>query len=346
MTYLITGGAGFIGTNLAIALLNDNEEVIIYDNLSRKGTELNIKYLTDRYKNKLTFVEGDIRNKTNLEQYMKRVDVVFHLAGHVSITGSIINPVEDFEVNAFGSLYLLESARKVKNPPLIIYSSTNKVYGHLSGIPITESATRYIFKNNHDKKGVKESNPLDFYTPYGCSKGCGDQYFIDYHRIFGIPTIVFRQSCIYGPHQFGVEDQGWVAWFLIATELGLPLRIYGNGKQVRDILHVNDLINAYRIAVKNKNISAGNVYNIGGGSKYTISIWQEFKEIITKLTNKNINPDFLKWRPGDQKIFYSDNSKLAKQLGWTPTIDPLKGTEDIYTWIKSNKTYFKNMFRH
>ena len=343
MKYLITGGAGFIGSNLARQLLKNDNKVTIFDNLSRKGTELNIKNLLKDHKKNISFVKADIRNKSELEKNVVKNDIVFHLAGHVSITGSVKNPVEDFEVNALGSLNLLEVARKMKKPPLLIYSSTNKVYGHLTGIEMKETKTRYVFAKQENKRGVKENNLLDFYTPYGCSKGSADPYFIDYNRIFGIPTIVFRQSCIYGPQQFGVEDQGWVAWFLIACELHKSINIYGDGKQVRDILHVNDLISAYMLAI-DKYTNKDEVYNIGGGLDFTYSIWQEFKELARKFTKYIPDASYSEWRPGDQKIYYSDNTKLLKRLGWKPKISPEDGVGDLYNWIIKNKDFLATIF--
>lgn len=343
MRYLITGGAGFIGSNLARHLSNSGHKVTVYDNLSRKGTELNIKNLLKQNKRNILFVKADIRNKSTLERYVKGNDVVFHLAGHVSITGSVKNPEEDFEVNARGSLNLLEIVRSMKRPPLLIYSSTNKVYGHLTGIPMEETKTRYVFKNEENKKGVKENNLLDFYTPYGCSKGSADQYFVDYNRIFNIPTIVFRQSCIYGPQQFGVEDQGWVAWFLIACEMKKSINIYGDGKQVRDILHVDDLIRAYMLAI-DKYTGKGEVYNIGGGLDFTYSIWQEFKELAGSFTGSVPKVKYSNWRPGDQKIYYSDNTKLLQRFGWKPKIKPQDGVKDLYDWIISNRDFINKIF--
>lgn len=345
MKYLITGGAGFIGSNLARYLLDRNEEVVVFDNLSRKGTELNIKYLNKCYKNKFEFVKNDIRDVSSLKSSMLHSDVVFHLAGHVSITGSIEDPREDFEVNVLGSLNVLESARSMKNPPILVYSSTNKVYGNLLSLPIIEKKTRYEFKNPKDINGVTEISGLDFYTPYGCSKGSSDQYFLDYSRIFGLPTIVFRQSCIYGPHQLGIEDQGWVAWFLIASELSLPINIYGNGKQVRDILFVDDLIDAYMKTIEKIKVTRGQAYNIGGGKDLTFSIWSEFRDKIKLFVKKDPKVNFFDWRPGDQKIFYSNNNKLLKDVNWKPTTTSEVGLEKLYSWIKNNTDYLPDMFR-
>lgn len=345
MKYLITGGAGFIGSNLAKYLLDRNEEVIVFDNLSRKGTELNIRHLKKSYKNNLEFVQSDIRDISSLKKSMLYADVVFHLAGHVSITGSIENPREDFEVNVVGSLNILESARAMKKPPILIYSSTNKVYGNLLSLPMVEKDTRYEFIDPKDVNGVTEFSQLDFYTPYGCSKGSADQYFVDYSRVFNLPTIVFRQSCIYGPHQLGVEDQGWVAWFLIASELGLPINIYGNGKQVRDILFVDDLIGAYMKAIEKIKITRGQVYNIGGGKDLTYSIWREFQDKIKLFIKKDPGVNFFDWRPGDQKIFYSNNSKLLRDINWKPTTTSEVGLEKLYSWIRNNKDYLSNMFK-
>jgi CDP-paratose 2-epimerase len=220
MKFLITGGAGFIGSNLSSRLLDNKKNVIVYDNLSRDGAIFNIKWLFEKYgKHNLTFIKSDIRDYHSLEKWENKSDVVFHLAAQVSVTNSIVNPTEDFETNAMGSLNVLEIARKMKNHPILIYSSTNKVYGNLSKMKMKELEKRYIFSEEKYLKGISEDTPLNLQTPYGCSKGCGDQYFVNYNKIFDIPTIVFRQSCIYGPRQFGIEDQGWVAWFLIGSKL-------------------------------------------------------------------------------------------------------------------------------
>jgi CDP-paratose 2-epimerase len=247
------------------------------------------------------------------------------------------NPREDFEINALGTFNVLEAMRKIKSKASAIYSSTNKVMGDLAYIPIVEKTKRYDYK---DIKGVDENFPLDFHGPYGCSKGCGDQYFIDYARIFGLNTIVFRQSGIYGPHQFGIEEQGWLAWFCNALLFDKPVTIFGNGKQVRDVLYIGDLLRAYDLAFKNIRKTWGKAYNIGGGPKFSLSIWELF-EILEKFSGKKFKYKFGSWRPGDQKIYISDISKAKKDFGWSPTISPKEGVKKLYNWISQNKNLIK-----
>ena len=272
---LITGGAGFIGINSARHFLNKGWEVDILDNFSRKGTDLNIKCLLDEYPHSnIKIIEADIvKDYPILCEAVSSVDVVLHLAAQVAVTTSIINPRHDFETNAMGSFNVLESVRNLKNRPIVLYASTNKVYGCLGHHSVKEMDKHYRF--HHDEiheYGIHENENLDFHSPYGCSKGIADQYFIDYGRIYGLKTVVFRQSCIYGPHQFGIEDQGWVAWFAIATLLDRDLTIYGTGKQVRDILHVKDLVELYESAINNIETVSGKAYNTGGGPQNKLSL--------------------------------------------------------------------------
>ena len=288
---LITGGAGFIGINTAYYYLGRGDKVTIFDNLSRKGTAINLKSLQKKYP-KVDFIKGDVKEVEEVGKVIRGKDVIFHFAGQVAVTTSVTNPREDFEINALGALNVLETVRTQKLDPIIIYSSTNKVYGDLAHVKIKETATRYEFVDR--PHGVSEAEPLDFHSPYGCSKGAADQYMRDYHRIYGLRTIVFRQSCVYGPHQFGVEDQGWVAWFLIAALLGKPLTIYGNGKQVRDILYVDDLVEAYDLAIQKVQVTAGEIYNIGGGAKNSISIWKEFGPMVEELIGKKVSVSSVK----------------------------------------------------
>ncbi len=340
MKYLITGGGGFIGSNLTHTLLQRGDHVIIFDNFSRNGSKSNLAWLQKMHTKGLTVVVGDIRDDfKKLVPLVKKVDVVIHLAAQVAVTTSVENPSEDFEINAFGTFNLLEAVRKAGNNPIVLYSSTNKVYGELEDIETQETQTRYAFVSM--KSGVTEERNLDFHSPYGCSKGTADQYVRDYARIYGLRTIVFRQSCIYGPRQFGVEDQGWVAWFIIALTLKKNITIYGNGKQVRDLLHVDDLVNAYDMAIKNIEKTKGQIYNIGGGNKNTISIWYEFKPLLEELFKKKIKVKFADSRPGDQPIFVSDIRKAEKDFGWKPKIPVEKGIEKLFMWIQENKNLFR-----
>lgn len=333
MKILITGGAGFIGINTAAYFLKKGNDVSIYDNLSRKGSRVNLTWIKKQY-SRVRFTEGDIRNFAKLSKEVEGKDVVFHFAGQVAVTTSVENPRQDFEANVLGTFNVLEAVRLSRSKPIVIDSSTNKVYGELENIEVIEKKTRYEFKNL--KHGVSEDMNLDFHSPYGCSKGAADQYVRDYARIYGLKTIVFRQSCIYGPHQFGIEDQGWVAWFLIAIHLNKPIVIYGNGKQVRDLLYIDDLIKAFDLAIKHIDKTKGQVYNIGGGPNNSISIWLEFKPLLEKLTGRRIKEAFSSLRPGDQPIYISNIEKAKRDFGWQPKIDIDEGIKRLYSWIKDN----------
>jgi len=336
-TILITGGVGFIGTNAATHYIKKGNKVVIYDNLSRAGAKQNLNWLLTQ--GNFVFIKGDIRDDRKLLATFKkyRPDLVLHLAAQVEMIGSVENPRYDFEVNALGTFNVLEAMRKTKSKAAAIYSSTNKVMGDLAYIPIVEKNKRYNYK---DIKGVNENFPLDFHGPYGCSKGAADQYFLDYSRIFGLNTIVFRQSGIYGPHQFGIEEQGWLAWFCNALLFDKPVTIFGDGKQVRDVLYIDDLLRAFDLAFKNISITRGKAYNIGGGPKFSLSIWELF-EILEKLSGKKFNYKFGPWRPGDQKIYISDLKSAKKDFDWSPKTSPKEGIKKLYNWISQNKTLIK-----
>src|SRR3989338_3858346 len=315
---LITGGAGFIGINAAAHFLKRGWRVTILDNLSRKGAGLNLLWLSGEFRGKASFIQADIRyDQPVLDRAVARTDAVLHLAAQVAVTTSITDPRTDFEINALGTLNVLEAVRKAKTPPIFLYSSTNKVYGDLEALKIHEEKTRYVLKDFPD--GVSERQQLDFHSPYGCSKGAADKYVRDYARIYGIPTVVFRQSCIYGPNQFGVEDQGWVAWFIIALLSGRPITLYGNGKQVRDLLHIDDLTALYERAIEKIAAVRGEAFNIGGGIKNTRSLLEFFDDMREKHDLKQKLPR-APIRPGDQKVFVSDNGKIKKYLGWKPNV--------------------------
>ncbi|MFP4172258.1 MAG: NAD-dependent epimerase/dehydratase family protein [Candidatus Hydrogenedentota bacterium] len=334
--YYVIGGAGFIGCNVARRLLAEGEPVVIADNLSRRGAEANLYWL--RSLGSFTFVEADIRDAAAMGSLLSGVqdeDVVIHLAGQVAVTASVANPREDFEINAAGSLNLLEAVRESGRRPLFIYASTNKVYGGMENVAIEEHESRYAYRDYPD--GVPESAPLDFHSPYGCSKGAADQYVRDYARIYGLPTAVFRQSCIYGPRQFGVEDQGWVAWFIIAAVLGRPITIYGNGKQVRDVLYVDDLTEAYLLAAANRDTVAGKIYNVGGGPDRSMAVWTEFGPMLEELLGANIATASGPWRPGDQPVFISDISAIQRDLGWQPRTSVREGLASLVEWVKANR---------
>jgi len=337
---LITGGAGFIGSNYAHRLLERGESVILFDNLSRRGANDNLGWLKKVYGNdSFQFICGDIRNIIEIETAAKSADVIIHLAAQVAVTTSVTKPREDFEINALGTFNLLEAARKSDKQPIVVFASTNKVYGGLEDLRVLEDDTRYRLTDYPN--GINEKRALDFHSPYGCSKGCGDQYVRDYARIFQLPTVVFRQSCIYGTRQFGIEDQGWVAWFVIAAQLGKTISIYGDGKQVRDLLFVDDLLNVYDLAIEQIDNVAGEVFNIGGGMENTISIWKEFKPILEEIQQKEILFESFEWRPGDQKIYISDTQKFQQATGWQAKIDIKEGVQILNNWVKENIHLFK-----
>lgn len=339
--YLITGGAGFIGSNAADYFLQKNNQVTIFDNFSRKGAEKNIKWLLQKYKSSgnLKIIKGDVADVKNLKKLIKLADAtdyVLHLAAQVAVTTSVINPRNDFENNIIGTFNVLEAIRLSKKRPSLIYASTNKVYGCLEEIATVEEKTYYRFR---DIDGVSEKQNLDFHSPYGVSKGSADQYVRDYARIYGLKTVVCRQSCIYGTRQFGVEDQGWVAWFMIAAQTNKKITLYGNGKQVRDLLFVTDLVELYDKLFKSINLVSGKIFNVGGGPKNTLSLI-ELLDMIEKKIGKKLNIKKGLTRPGDQPIYISDIALLKKTIGWVPKIDVKHGTELLWKWIHENLDLF------
>ena len=332
---LITGGAGFIGCNLANRLLQTGRQVVVFDNLSRHGADRNLAWLRGCHGTSLEFIQGDIRDASEIKQAMAGVEVVYHLAAQTAVTRSITDPRRDFEDNVLGTLNVLEAARESGRNPIVFYASTNKVYGELDSVPVVELPTRYMFRDL--PCGVDETQPLDFHTPYGCSKGAADQYVRDYHRIYGLPTVVFRQSCIYGPRQMGVEDQGWVAWFIIALLTGGPITIYGDGKQVRDLLYIDDLVDAYLLATERIAVTQGQVYNLGGGMPNAVSVWWELRLILEDVFQRPIpDPPFAPWRPGDQSIFIADTSKAQCDFGWRPRISTCEGIARLVDWASEH----------
>jgi CDP-paratose 2-epimerase len=340
MRILITGGAGFIGSNLTARMMERGHKVRVLDNLSRKGADANLEWLrTLAGHQNLEVRKGDITDESTAHAAMADIEVVYHLAGQVAVTSSVENPRRDFNENALGTLNLLEAARLCKAPPIFVFSSTNKVYGGLDQLSLAEQATRYAIPEL--PHGIPEEFPLDFHSPYGCSKGAADQYVRDYARIYGLRTVVFRQSCIYGYRQFGVEDQGWVAWFIIACLTGQRLRVYGNGKQTRDVLFIDDLLDAYEAALDRINTAAGQVYNIGGGPNNAMSVWKEFGEILNRLTGNSMKPEYADWRPGDQRIFIADIRRAQKDLGWSPKVAPADGIHQLYRWTEANLELFR-----
>lgn len=338
MTIMITGGAGFIGCNLAAALLSSGERVTILDNLSRPRTEQNLLWLQQQFDDKVRFEKADIRDQDAMNRLIPGHDVVFHLAGQVAVTTSVINPREDFEINALGTFNVLEAARSASTPPVVFYASTNKVYGGMEEVRVIEEEKRYRYADFPN--GIPETQLLDFHSPYGVSKGTGDQYVRDYARIYGLKTVVFRQSCIYGPRQFGVEDQGWAAHFVIAAVMGRPISIYGNGKQVRDMLYVDDLVAAYLSALDRIDTVSGRIYNVGGGPENTLSIWSEFGPLLEELTGKKIAVTYGDWRPGDQPVYISDISKAERELNWKPQVSVADGIKRLVRWVEENRDIF------
>lgn len=319
-TILITGGAGFIGSNLAQRFLAEpNTRVRIFDNLSRRGVEHNIAWLRSLRgaANRLEIVQGDVRNAKAVAQATRDVSEIFHLAAQVAVTTSIDDPENDFEINAQGTLRVLEAARRSSRKPFVLFTSTNKVYGSLEGVPVREADTRYE-ASVPDFVGVNEHEPLDFHSPYGCSKGTADQYVRDYARIYNLPTVVFRMSCIAGPRQFGNEDQGWVAHFLYSVLAGKPITVYGDGRQVRDILHVHDLVDAMFAVREHRRTARGQIYNLGGGPARATSVIEMLRQIETE-TGKPLHLQYKDVRPGDQPLYVSNTAKLERDTGWRAT---------------------------
>lgn len=340
MKVFITGGAGFIGYNCCIFFLKKNFKVKTIDNLSRRTSEINFRTLK---KNKKVITQiGDIKNYSILEKSILsfKPDLIINCAGQVAVTTSILKPKLDFESNVIGTFNLLEILRKNNLKTKFIHLSTNKVYGNLNYIKIKAKKNRYEFSNI--KNGIDENFNLDFHSPYGCSKGSADQYVIDYNRIFNLDTYVIRQSCIYGPYQYGLEDQGWVAWFMICSILKKRISIFGNGKQVRDILHIDDLIELFFKIYKNKKKLNSNVFNCGGGMKNSLSIL-ELCKYINVLNGNQIKYTFKKKRKGDQKIFISNNTLLQKKLNWRPKIDKFSGIKSLHRWMLSNMKNIKKI---
>ena len=343
---LVTGGAGFVGSHVSEYFAKKGNEVIAFDNLSRGDTlktmsksESSIKYNWNYLKKfeNIKLVDGDIRKGADIENVMEDVDVILHTAAQVAVTSSVEDPRTDFEINALGTFNVLEAARKSDSSPTVVYCSTNKVYGeNVNNVKVGEKETRYVFEGID---GIPETFSIDLceHTPYGCSKLTGDLYVQDYGHLYGLKTGIFRMSCIYGTRQFGVEDQGWVVWFTIAVLTGKPLTIYGDGKQVRDVLYVTDLVKAYD-AFLNKNIKIG-VYNTGGGPENTMSLL-ELLDILENETGTKPEISYSDWRPSDQKVYISDISKARKELGWKPEVGPEEGVKKLVEWVKREKQLF------
>jgi CDP-paratose 2-epimerase len=335
---LVTGGAGFIGSNLVHRLVRENHQVTVYDDLSRSGTDKNVAWLRAEHGNRWKLIQADIRDADGLRHAAADADIIYHLASQVAVTTSVQEPRHDFEVNALGTFNVLEAARLSRRNPVVLYASTNKVYGGMEDVVVVAGETDYAYQDY--PHGIPETYPLDFHSPYGCSKGSGDQYVRDYARIYGLPTVVARQSCIYGTRQFGVEDQGWVAWFLIAVVTGQPITIYGDGKQVRDVLWVEDLLDFYQAAVDHIDVAAGEVYNVGGGPENTLAVWSELGPMLEELLGRSVTVGYGDWRPGDQRIFVADIRKAERELGWRPRVNREEGVRKLFEWVSANKSLF------
>ena len=330
---LITGGAGFIGTNLAHRVASSGRRVRLLDNLSRPGVENNLYWLRETHGDRVSIQIDDVRDPLAARRAVDGVDTVFHFAAQVAVTTSLVDPEHDFDVNARGTLNVLEAVRARKNPPALLFTSTNKVYGGMADVALCQRGERYEPQDAALRaRGFSEERPLDFHSPYGCSKGTADQYVLDYARSYGLRTAIFRMSCIYGPHQFGTEDQGWVAHFLIRALEGKPLTLYGDGMQVRDALYVEDLVEAFLLAEKNLGALAGQAFNMGGGPRNTVSLL-ELVDLIGALHGRR--PEVLHdgWRTGDQRYYVSDVSRFAAATGWSPRVNVRQGVGNLYNWL-------------
>lgn len=332
---IILGGAGFVGTNLAATLAERGETVRVFDNLSRAGAERNASWLLERYPGRFELIRGDVRDEGALGRALEGTSCVFHFAAQVAVTSSLTDPLYDFQVNALGTLRVLETLRRMRRPAPLVFTSTNKVYGCLPHIPLVEGASRYEpVAPDAATDGVSELMPLDFHSPYGCSKGAADQYVRDYARCFGLQTTVLRMSCIYGPHQAGNEDQGWVAHFCRSALEGRATTIFGDGKQVRDILFVEDLVEALLLTRENATRLAGCVFNIGGGPANSLSL-RELLDYL-KRQGRGLSVRYKPWRAGDQRYYASNTSRFREATGWQPRVSPEEGVDRLLRWLSRN----------
>lgn len=328
---LITGGAGFVGSNLADALLEDGEQVVVADTLARSGVERNAQWLRRKHGDRVRVEAVNVADAARIRPLVQGARQVFHLAAQVAVTTSVEDPVLDFQSNMVGTFNVLEAARAASTPPPILFTSTNKVYGELRHVPVELGNRAYRYANGHC--GIDETEPLDFHSPYGCSKGAADQYVHDYARIYGMPTVVFRMSCIYGTRQFGTEDQGWVAHFARSLLAGTPITVYGDGYQVRDVLWIGDLVRAMREAMRRIDRTAGRVFNIGGGPENAVSV-RGVIERLQQVTGRSVPVASAPWRPGDQRIYVSDHARASAALSWRPTTHWTAGLERLVEWLQ------------
>jgi len=330
---LVTGGAGFIGCNIADRLARNGHEVIILDALARAGVETNLDWLKQRHGARIHPIIADIRDEEAVAKAVRDASAVFHMAAQVAVTTSLVDPIDDYQVNIRGTLTVLEAVRRRSTNVPVIFASTNKVYGDLADIQLWEDTDHWAPADADVRAhGISEQRPLDFHTPYGCSKGAADQYVLDYARSYGMPTAVIRMSCIYGPRQMGTEDQGWVAHFLIRALEGQPITIYGDGKQVRDVLHVDDAVDTYLAALRSIDRVSGRVFNLGGGPDNAISLRQLLRHIET-LTGRPVDTRFEGWRAGDQRYFVADARVARDTLGLGPPKPWRQGIAELADWL-------------
>ena len=330
MKAIVTGGAGFIGCNAAARFLRRGDEPVVIDNLSRPGATHNLEWLRGLGLRHFSYIDFSCTDEIrSLLDTHGDAGLILHLAGQTAVTASVVDPRLDFESNAIATFNLLEALRLSQMRVPLLYASTNKVYGAMDGLRVVAAGSRYAYA---DRVGIDESYPVDFHSPYGCSKGCADQYVHDYYRIYGIPTVVLRQSCIYGYRQWGMEEQGWIAWFMIASAFDRPITLFGDGRQARDVLFIDDLLDAYDAAWRHIDRTAGRIYNIGGGPENVLSLL----ELLAFLERKRPGPVPYRradWRPGDQRVFVSDITRARQELGWRPQIGWQDGLNRLYDWI-------------
>lgn len=330
---LITGGAGFVGSNLADALLSDGERVVVFDNLSRPGVRANVDWLCDRHGDRVVVEVGDVTDAVVTARLVRGARRVYHLAAQVAVTTSIDDPRHDLHTNLLGTFNVLEAARSSPVPPSVLFASTNKVYGRMDDVDFEKVGEMYGYIS---RVGIDESAPLDFHSPYGCSKGAADQYVLDYARIYGVPTVVIRMSCAYGTRQFGTEDQGWIAHFAKALLAGEPITIYGDGCQVRDILWIGDLVEAMRLAADHAVLAPGEVFNIGGGPRNAVSVRQVIDRLM-EVTDRRVPIRSAPWRPGDQRVYVSDTTRALHRLGWRPSTHWADGLRHLVEWLDDGR---------
>lgn len=334
---LVVGGAGFIGSNLADRLAEEGHDVLVFDALSRPGVEQNLLWLTSRHPRRVSARIADVRDETAVAEAVVDAEGVFHFAAQVAVTTSLEQPSEDFEINARGTLNLLEALRRSKTPRPLIFASTNKVYGELADIALEKHECAYRPRDAETARyGISEDRALDFHTPYGCSKGAADQYVRDYARTYGLHTAVFRMSCIYGPRQLGTEDQGWVAHFLLSALDGRPITIYGDGCQVRDILYVHDAVSAYLAAYRRIGEVSGRAFNLGGGPDNAVSLLEVIAR-IEELVGRRVDLNFAEWRPGDQRYYASDTRRITEALDLPGPLPWRTGIAWLADWLAERR---------